>query len=60
LRRAYSVLRTPRGGRRTVPMRKPSSGSRAVPSLTTRIAIDYFIPALARKTPNNPSEARRK
>ncbi len=30
---------TPRGGRRTVPMRVPSPSTRGLPSLTTRIAI---------------------
>src|SRR5438552_975276 len=33
---AYSVLGTPRGGRRTVPMRVPSPSALALPSLTTR------------------------
>src|SRR5215475_4910921 len=33
------VFGTPRGGRRTVPSRTPSSGVRGVPSLTIRIAM---------------------
>jgi hypothetical protein len=36
---ANSVFGTPRGGLRTVPMRKPSPALRAVPSLTILIAI---------------------
>src|SRR5439155_22387698 len=38
-RRAYWSLRTPRGGRRTVPVRRPSPRSRGVPSRTIRTAI---------------------
>ena len=36
---ANCALGTPRGGRRTVPMRSPSSFALGVPSLTIRIAI---------------------
>jgi hypothetical protein len=35
-------LGTPRGGRRTVPMRKPSSFARGLPSLTMRMAINLL------------------
>lgn len=37
------ALGTPRGGRRTVPNRRPSSGSLGLPSRTTRIAIGEVI-----------------
>eukprot|EP01137_Pigoraptor_chileana_P034650 Opistho-2@27513 len=36
---ANCALGTPRGGRRTVPMRSPSSAPRALPSRTTRITM---------------------
>src|SRR5215475_7817161 len=36
-------LGTPRGGRRTVPMRRPSSSARGVPSLTMRMAMIYRL-----------------
>ena len=36
---ANAAFGTPRGGRRTVPMRKPSCGNRAVPSRTILMAI---------------------
>jgi hypothetical protein len=36
---ANSDFGTPRGGRRTVPMRWPSPGLRALPSCTTRMTM---------------------
>lgn len=35
----YSALGTPRGGRRTAPMRRPSASGRGLPSLTMRMVI---------------------
>src|SRR5438105_1252716 len=46
-RTAYWSLRTPRGGRRTVPMRRPSPRSRGVPSRTIRTAIWWSLPELS-------------
>src|SRR5213082_2025187 len=46
-RAAYCSLRTPRGGRRTVPMRRPSPRSRGVPSCTIRTAISWSLPELS-------------
>jgi hypothetical protein len=36
-------LGTPRGGRRTVPMRRPSFFARGVPSLTMRMGMSYLL-----------------
>src|SRR5438552_6431168 len=41
---ANAFLGTPRGGRRTVPMRGPSRSALALPNLTTRIAIFSLLP----------------
>ena len=40
---ANMVLGTPRGGRRTVPMRVPSPSTRGLPSLTTRMTTDLLL-----------------
>jgi hypothetical protein len=56
LRLENSALGTPRGGRRTVPILKPSSASRGVPSCTT--LIDIVTSLLVRLYRRDMTDAR--
>jgi len=49
---------TPRGGRRTVPIRKPSPGFRGVPSLTMKMAINPPNASVPRGVPGGPARLR--